>query len=149
MWKVLIVMVISIKYWVGQKVHSSFYIASYEKAQGNFLTNPVRNTMLVIIMNILIKYTFFFGLIITTLIEFLHSIFDQLQKSPTLQPGSCIPCRKPFASYGFFVNSDTSEFWLPYLLPRDTGEVIYLQWIADLSNTDSINLWSIKILMKT
>ena len=99
-------MVISIKYWVGQKVHPSFYIASYGKAQGNFLANPVCNTMLVIIINILTKYTFFFGLIITTLTEFLPSIFDQLQKSPTPQPGSCISDRKPFGLYGFFVNSD-------------------------------------------
>ena len=60
MWKVLIVMVISSKYWVGQKVHPSFCIVSYGKAQRNFLANPVRNPMLVIIINILIKYTFFF-----------------------------------------------------------------------------------------
>ena len=36
--------------------------------------------------------------------------------------------------------TDTSEFWLPHLLPHDTGEVVYLQLIADLSNTDSENL---------
>lgn len=125
MCKVLIVM-ISIKYWVGQKVHPSFFIASYGKPKGTFWPT-LCNIMLVIIINILIKYTFFFGLIITTLTEFLPSIFDQLQKSPTPQPGSCISDRKPFGLYGFFVSSDRhSEFWLPHLLPRDTREVVYL-----------------------
>lgn len=85
--------------------------------------------MLVIVINILIKYTFFFGLIITTLTE-------------NLSPQSLTNCRSPLyhsldlvfpienlvGYVDYFSNqTDATEFWLPHFLPRDTGKVISLQ----------------------
>ena len=33
-------------YWVGQKVHQGFPVTSYEKAQMNFLANPIQGKFL-------------------------------------------------------------------------------------------------------